>query len=73
MFFDLVGCIVYNTKGEKIGIVDEVLQYAANDVYVVKDEEKNKNYLIPAVKEFVIKVDINNKEIIIDPIEGMIE
>ncbi len=71
--FDLVGCIVYNTKGEKIGIVDEVLQYAANDVYVVKDEEKNKNYLIPAVKEFVIKVDINNKEIIIDPIEGMIE
>ena len=71
--FDLVGCTVYNTKEEKIGIVTDVLQYAANDVYVVKDEEKNKNYLIPAVKEFIIEVDINNKKIIIDPIEGMIE
>lgn len=71
--FDIVGCTVYNTEGEKLGIVAEVIQYAANDVYVVRDEEKNKNYLIPAVKEFVIEVDIHNKKIIIDPIEGMIE
>lgn len=69
--FDLVDCAVYDTEGKKIGIVTDVIQYSANDVYVVENEEKS--YLIPAVKEFVIDVDIHNKRIIIDPIEGMIE
>ncbi len=71
--FDIVGCTVYNTKGEKIGSVTEVIQSASNDVYVVKDTEKNKSYLIPAVKEFVTEIDVQNKKITIDPIEGMIE
>jgi 16S rRNA processing protein RimM len=51
----------------------EVIQSASNDVYVVKNMEKNRSYLIPAVKEFVTEVDIKNKRITIDPIEGMIE
>ena len=56
-----------------IGILKDVIQYTANDVYVVKDEANRKEYLIPAVKEFVKEVDIENKRIYIDPIEGMIE
>ena len=71
--FDIVGCSVLDTKEEKIGIVTEVIQSASNDVYVVKDYEKNKEYLVPAVKEFFVNIDIDNKRIIIDPIEGMIE
>ena len=71
--FDIVDCNVYDTKGRKIGVVTDVLQYTSNDVYVVKDKEKNKEYLIPAVKEFVVDIDVENKKIIIDPIEGMIE
>lgn len=71
--FDIVDCNVYDTKGRKIGVVTNVLQYTSNDVYVVKDMEKNKEYLIPAVKEFVVDIDVENKKIIIDPIEGMIE
>lgn len=71
--FDIVGCTVYNTEGEKIGVLTEVIQSASNDVYVVKNMEKNRSYLIPAVKEFVTEVDIKNKRITIDPIEGMIE
>jgi len=71
--FDIVDCNVYDTEGRKIGVVTDVLQYTSNDVYVVKDMEKNKEYLIPAVKKFVVDIDIENKKIIIDPIEGMIE
>lgn len=71
--FDIVDCQVFNTAGEKIGIVTDVIQSASNDVYVVKNVEKNKEYLIPAVKEFFVDIDINNKRIIVDPIEGMIE
>src|SRR5690606_37503168 len=71
--FDIIDCVVFDTKGDKIGTVVDVIQSASNDVYVVKDYERNKEYLIPAVKEFFINIDISNKKIIIDPIEGMIE
>ncbi len=71
--FDIVGCEVFNKDGEKIGIVTEVLQSASNDVYVIKDAKRNKEYMIPAVKEFFTSIDIDNKKISIDPIEGMIE
>lgn len=71
--FDIIDCDVYDTEGRKIGIVIDVLQYTSNDVYVVKDQDKNKQYLIPAVKQFIVDIDVDNKKIIIDPIEGMIE
>ena len=71
--FDIIDCLVFDTKGEKIGIVTQVIQSASNDVYIVKDNEKNKEYMIPAVREFFVNIDIDNKEIVIDPIEGMIE
>ena len=38
--YDIVGCMVLNTKGEKIGLVTEVIQSASNDVYVVKTMKK---------------------------------
>lgn len=71
--FDIIGCKVFDTKGNKIGKVIDVIQSAGNDVYVIEDEDKNKEYMIPAVKEFFNSIDIENKQIIIDPIEGMIE
>ncbi|NLN15092.1 MAG: ribosome maturation factor RimM [Tissierellia bacterium] len=70
---DLIDCSVYDMDNNLIGILKDVIQYTANDVYVVKDEANRKEYLIPAVKEFVKEVDIENKRIYIDPIEGMIE
>lgn len=71
--FEIIDCVVFNTEGKKIGIVIDVIQSASNDIYVVKNFEEDKEYLIPAVKEFFVNIDIPNKKIIIDPIEGMIE
>ena len=69
---DLIDCKVYNTENLYIGTVTNVIQNSANDVYVITSEN-GKEYLIPAVKAFVTFVDIKNKKIIIDPIEGMIK
>ena len=69
---DMIGCLVYDIEDNYIGKLDDVLQYAANDVYVIKSDNGKTN-LIPAIKKFVPVVDIQNKKIIIDPIEGMIE
>ncbi len=68
---DLIGVKVYNTNDDYIGNIDDVLQGIGNDVYVVVDEKKE--YLIPAVKEFIVNIDIDKKKMIIDPIDGMIE
>ncbi|MBU5293319.1 16S rRNA processing protein RimM [Anaerosalibacter bizertensis] len=71
--FDIVGCNVLDINGNKIGIVTQVITNTGNDIYIIKSEDNSKNYLVPAVKQFIKKVDIENKEIIIEPIEGLIE
>lgn len=70
--FDLIDCDLIDVNGNFLGKIVDVIQSNANDVYVVKDKLIDKEYLIPAVKEFIKEVDIKNKTIIIDPIEGMI-
>lgn len=69
---DMIGIDVYTVSGEKVGVLKEVLQYAANDVYVIKNEE-GKEYLIPAVMKFVPEIDIEEGKMIIDPIKGMLD
>lgn len=68
---DLLGCEVYDEDNNFYGHLDEVIQGASNDVYVIKN--KSKLGYVPAVKEFIKEVDIDNKKIIIKPIEGMFE
>ena len=71
--YDLINCQVFDMSGKNLGFISNVIQAASNDVYVVSDIPNNKEYLIPVVKQFVKQVDIENKRIVIDPIEGMIE
>ena len=71
--YDLIGSQVFDMSSNLIGNLINVLKGPSNDIYVVKDKEKDKEYLIPAVKEFVIEVNIQDKKIKINPIEGMIE
>ena len=69
---DLIGLPVYdyNTK-EKYGVLGEVANYGAQDVYVVKRDGKADAY-IPAIPEFVKNISLE-EGIFITPIEGMIE
>ncbi len=61
--FDLVGCEVYEDGSDRIiGEIVDVTQYPANDVYVVKTGD-GKEVLVPAVKEFVRKIDLDSRKI----------
>ena len=71
--YDLIGCNVVDTKGNSIGILKDVLQEYSNDVYVIKDKNESNEYFISAVKKFIKDINIKEKLIIIDPIEGLIE
>ena len=55
-------------NGEKIGKIVDVLDYPGNSVYVVKGEYE---YMIPAVKQFVLSTDMDANRMEVKLIEGM--
>lgn len=67
----IIGTSVYTTQGELIGIVDSILETGSNDVYVVKLDERE--YLIPAIKDVIKEIDLKNRRILIDVIEGLLD
>lgn len=69
---DIIGMEVFTVDNNYVGVLSEVLQYAANDVYVIKNDE-DKEFLIPATMKFVPSIDINERKMIVNPIKGMID
>ena len=67
---DLIGCDVYEGNN-LLGKIDDVYSTGSNDVYVVKDNA-GKQILLPAIKDVVSKVDIDNKKIVVKLIEGLL-
>ena len=55
-------------EGNEIGSIVDVLDYPGNKVYVVKGR---KEYMIPAVKAFILSTDMENEIMEVRLIEGM--
>ncbi|MFQ5628801.1 MAG: ribosome maturation factor RimM [bacterium] len=68
--FDLIGAKVLTTSGKEVGTLSNVINYPASDIFVVQKDEQE--ILIPAVAQFIKKVDIEASTITIEPIEGLI-
>ena len=64
---ELIGMEVF-CDGEMIGKIKEVLDYPGNSVYVIKGA---REYMIPAVKEFILSTDMEKNEMQVKLIEGM--
>jgi 16S rRNA processing protein RimM len=67
---DLIGLEVFTESGEKLGIVDDIYNTGSNDIYVVKDE-LGKQKLLPGIDEVIKEVNLNDKKIIVNLIEGL--
>lgn len=61
---DLLGCRVVNADGKAIGLLEEIIETGANDIYRVMDGETET--LIPAVKGVVREIDIEGGIITVD-------
>lgn len=68
---DMIGIEVFTVAGVHVGVLKDVLQYSANDVYVVQGD--SKEYLIPSILKFVPEINMEERKMIIDPIKGMID
>ena len=69
---DLIGCQVFEEDGNCLGKVILVLQTGSNDVYEVKDD-KERMILIPALKNVVLDVDIEEARIQVKLLPGLKE
>ena len=56
--FQLIDMQVLSDEGEVLGVIAEILDTSANDVYVVRSEE-GPDLLIPAIREIVLEVDVD--------------
>jgi 16S rRNA processing protein RimM len=72
-YYDLLDCKVITTEGKQLGIVYDIQNAGSCDVYFVRTSNKVDNeVLIPAVSQVVKNIDIKNKEITIDLIDGLL-
>ena len=69
---DLEGAKVYNQFDDYVGIVEAVGENKANNLLSVKDNN-GKSHLIPFVKAIVPEIDLENKKILINQIEGLLD
>lgn len=68
---DLVGCSVRDVHGNHVGAVSEVLRITGNNLLVVRGS--GQEYLIPAVESICVRISIEEKQIVIDPPEGLMD
>ena len=69
---DLIGIDVVSTSGERIGTLAEVLTTGANDVYLVRREDK-PDALIPAIPDVIQRVDLEARVMTIEPLPGLLD
>lgn len=67
---DLIGIRCETDTGEDLGILKDVMETGANDVYVI--EHDGKEILIPAIRDCVLGIDVENRVMRIHVLEGLI-
>ena len=67
---DMVGLEVYTDEGDKLGILDDIFNSGSSDIYVVKNE-LGKQILLPAIKEVIKNIDMENRKITVHLIKGL--
>lgn len=70
---DLIGIKVIDADtGKDYGKIKDVLETGANDVYEIIDDE-GVSRLVPAIKDCIIKTDLDNKLMEIRPLPGLFD
>jgi 16S rRNA processing protein RimM len=70
--FDLIGLRVVTEDGEEFGTLTDVIKTGANDVYEVKTKE-GKEVLLPAIKQCVLGVDLEEGTVTVHIMDGLLD
>ena len=69
---DLIGLKVVNEDESFTGVLKDVMETGANDVYVVESSD-GKEVLIPAIKDCILKVDFEKEQILVHLLDGLLD
>lgn len=70
-YHEIIGCTVETLDGEEVGKIKEILSPGANDVWVIK-AKGGKEILIPYIEDVVKEVNVEEKLVKINAIEGLL-
>lgn len=68
---DMIGVKVYTEDGSEFGALKDVMETGANDVYIIDSREYGE-VLIPAIKECILDVDMEEGCMTIHLMEGLV-
>ena len=68
---DLIDLEVFDDTEKRLGVLTDVLQTGANDVYVVETDE-GKEILLPAIPSCILEVDLENGRMSVHVPEGLL-
>lgn len=69
--YQILGLEVWTRTGRHLGRVVDILATGSNDVYVV--DTTQGEVLIPAIQDVVLDIDLDQRRMTIEPIEGLLE
>lgn len=69
---DLIGLRVRDEDGREIGVLKDVMETGANDVYVI-DQDDGRELLLPAIRQCVLEVDVEAGFVRIHILEGLLD
>ena len=70
-WFQIEGLRVYDEDGHYYGNIEGIIRTGSNDVYVVRDDEKE--LLLPMIDSVVKTIDLEAGKLIFHPMEGLLE
>lgn len=70
-YFELIGLRVETVSGDYLGVIADIMRTGSNDIYVVRQDGR-KDVLIPAIKQIVKEINLVNKVVTIELMEGLI-
>ena len=69
---DLMGLRVIDEEGSDVGVLKEVMETGANDVYVITMND-GRELLLPAIKQCILRVDVEEGVMQVHILEGLLD
>ncbi len=68
----IIGLTVFDEDGRNLGVVVEIIETGANDVYVVRGEE-GREVLLPALKQVLLEINLEEKRMKVHLLPGLLD
>lgn len=69
---DMIGMAVWTDDDKEFGTLKDVIETGANDVYIIQSKDHGE-VLVPAIKECIIDVNVEEQKMVIHLMDGLLD